>query len=121
MDNVQLKELPLDLQAYIRVNGYINFRKYDQISLRKRIRFFMPNQPFKEILKQNKISSSRKREGAGNDGAILIELDVLNKPNDDINTEGEEHRDKTAATNVKTIRMLREDGSIWEMLDDVVY
>ncbi len=120
MDDVQLRELPLDLQAYIRVNGYINFKKYDQTSLRKRIRFLMPNLPFKEMLKQNEITSSRNREQAGNDRSILIELDEFNKPNNDVKTQAEEHRDKTPS-NVKIIRMLREDGSIWEMTDDVVY
>ncbi len=113
MDDVQLKELPVDLQAYIRVNGYINFSNYDQQSLRKRIRFMMPNLPFMEILKQKEITISTIAEQAENEESILTELDEIT------NAQDEEGRGDPA-TDRKIIRMLREDGTIWEMVDDIV-
>ena len=54
MEDLNIDELPRDLQTYLRTHTYIDAREFDLKTLRKRIRFSMPDVPLSELRrKQN--------------------------------------------------------------------
>ncbi len=44
-----MQDLPKDMRIYIRINSYINCKRYTVENLQKRIRFLMPNVPLHQI------------------------------------------------------------------------
>ena len=50
LEDITLQDLPRDLQMYIRTYTYIDARENDTDTLRKRIRFAMPDTPLKVLL-----------------------------------------------------------------------
>ena len=52
MEDLSIDELPRDLQTYLRTHTYIDAREFDLKTLRKRIRFSMPDVPLAELRKK---------------------------------------------------------------------
>ena len=66
MEDLNIDQLPRDLQTYLRTHTYIDAREFDLETLRKRIRFSMPDVPLAELRRKQ-----RKNEG--------LEMDVVNE------------------------------------------
>ena len=64
MEHLDIYQLPRDLQTYLRTHTYIDAREYDQETLRKRIRFSMPDEPLTKLRqKQNQDLHAGDQDG----------------------------------------------------------
>ena len=52
LEDLNIDELSRDLQTYLRTYTYIDARKYDVNTLRKKIRFSMPDVPLQTLIKR---------------------------------------------------------------------
>ncbi len=51
LEDIPLGDLPRDMQMYLRTYTYIDAREYDINTLRKKIRFAMPDTPFTKLMR----------------------------------------------------------------------
>ncbi len=110
LEDMPIAELPRDLQAYLRTFTYIDARKNDTDTLRKRIRFAMPDVPLKK-LKGNQPNQT-------NDDDNLLE--GIELENDEENNE-QRHRENIVQEVIQAdaiggiLRLLQADGTILEV------
>ncbi len=102
LEDLSKQSLPRDIQTYIKTYTYIDARKYDIETLRKKIRFAMPDKPLKN-LKQMKENPANKLDG------ILQEIDMR----DVSKREDVENGRKEIFGGI--LRLLEEDGKILEV------
>ena len=107
LEDIQLNELPRDLQTYLRTYTYIDVSDYDTDTLRKKIRFAMPNTPFKVLLEK------RKAKNDNDDG--LIEGELLENIGQDVEQQGDEQNIERVDAIGGILRLLQGDGSIFEV------
>ena len=62
MEELEIDQLPRDLQTYLRTHTYIDGREFDLETLRKRIRFSMPHVPLSQLRRRQKIKAGELRE-----------------------------------------------------------
>ncbi len=104
LEDLPMDELPRDLQMYLRTYTYIDAREYDTDTLRKRIRFAMPDTPFKTLLRNQQVQDD------GDDNDDLIEGIELENVGPHIQQDVER-----AEAVGGILRLLQADGSILEV------
>ncbi len=103
LEDMPLQDLPRDMQMYLRTYTYIDARGFDVETLRKRIRFAMPDTPLKNLIGYN----SHVCQGKSDQMLEKIELENI---------------EDTQMSNVESaeaiggiLRLLQSDGSILEV------
>ncbi len=95
LEDLPIDELPRDLQTYLRTYTYIDAREYDMETLRRRIRFAMPDVPLQKLIDQ------QAKEDAGpnhaDNLAEAIELEDIRE------------------YNPRVLRLLQGDGTILDV------
>ena len=94
LEDLPIDELPRDLQTYLRTYTYIDARKYDIETLRRKIRFAMPDVPLKKLIDEAKENAE---PGQANNLAEAIELEGVEEDNG------------------RVLRLLQGDGTILEV------
>ena len=57
MEELDIDQLPRDLQTYVRTHTYTDGREFDLDTLRKRIRFSMPDVPLSQLRRRQQIEA----------------------------------------------------------------
>ena len=96
LEDMPMEELPRDMQMYLRTYTYIDAREYDTDTLRKRIRFAMPDTPYKVLLRNRQVNDD------GEDTHLLQGIELGNNEQDIAQEEGVGG----------ILRLLQGDGSI---------
>ncbi len=111
LEDITLEELPRDLQTYIRTYTYIDARENDNDTLRKRIRFAMPDTPLKVLLERQQVQ-------AGADDDTLLEGIELEHNEQDAGQgalqDGPQQIESVEAIG-GMLRLLQADGSILDV------
>ena len=99
LEDMPMEELPRDMQMYLRTYTYIDARQYDMDTLRKRIRFAMPDTPYKVLLR------NWQADDDGEDTHLLEGIELGNNEQDADQEEGVGG----------ILRLLQGDGSILQV------
>ena len=62
MEDLNIDQLPRDLQTYLRTHTYIDAREYDLKILRKRIRFSMLDVPLIELRRRKRLGQNPRQD-----------------------------------------------------------
>ncbi len=106
LEDMPLEDLPRDLQMYIRTYTYIDARENDIDTLRKRIRFAMPDTPLKTLVMNQQVQ---------NDADDHNLLEGIELENNEQNIQQVQHNVERVDAIGGILRLLQADGSILDV------